>query len=105
MSERIDHAAEAREWIDAAARHPGAISTAILAQAEATLALVEQQRIANLIALADANHMSENYDHTVEASREAAHALISFAQRDPDDEFPGIHPDIAAALGIEEDPS
>ena len=51
MSERIDHAAEAREWIDAAARHPGAISTAILAQAEATLALVEQQRIANLIAL------------------------------------------------------
>ena len=47
MSERIDHAAEAREWIDAAARHPGAISTAILAQAEATLALVEQQRIAN----------------------------------------------------------
>ena len=51
MSERIDHAAEAREWIDAAARHPGAISTAILAQAEATLALVEQQRISNLIAL------------------------------------------------------
>ena len=51
MSERIDHAAEAREWIDAAARHPGATSTAILAQAEATLALVEQQRIANLIAL------------------------------------------------------
>ena len=51
MSERIDHAAEAREWIDAAAGHPGAVSTAILAQAEATLALVEQQRIANLIAL------------------------------------------------------
>ena len=51
MSEHIDHAAEAREWIDAAARHPGATSTAILAQAEATLALVEQQRIANLIAL------------------------------------------------------
>ena len=40
MSERIDHAAEAREWIDAATRHPGAVSTAILAQAEATLALV-----------------------------------------------------------------
>ena len=31
MSERIDHAAEAREWIDAAARHPGAVSTAVLA--------------------------------------------------------------------------
>ena len=53
MSERIDHAAEARERIDAAARHPGAVSTAILAQAEATLALVEQQRIANLIALGE----------------------------------------------------
>ena len=53
MSERIDHAAEAREWIDAAARHPGAVSTAIPAQAEATLALVEQQRIANLIALGE----------------------------------------------------
>ena len=51
MRGRIDHAAEAREWIDAAARHPGATSTAILAQAEATLALVDQQRIANLIAL------------------------------------------------------
>ena len=52
MSERIDHAAEAREWLVAAARHPGAVFAA-LAQAEATLALVEQQRIANLIALGE----------------------------------------------------
>lgn len=51
MSEHIDHAAEAREWIDAATRYPGAVGSAVLGVAEATLALVEQQRIANLIAL------------------------------------------------------
>lgn len=51
MSERIDHAKEAREWIDAVSNHPEETPGAILAQAEATLALAEQQLIANLIAL------------------------------------------------------
>ena len=60
MSDRIDHAAEAREYIAAAlgaVTADPAVIVALLAQAEATLALVEQQRIANLIAL--------GYGHTV----------------------------------------
>ena len=89
MSERIDHAAEAREWIDAAARHPGAISTAILAQAEAMLALVEQQRIANLIALVAADP-----DGLGRSAYSALAVMSSDRQRTI------LDPDIAAALGI-----
>ena len=96
MSERIDHAAEAREWIDAAARHPGATSTAILAQAEATLALVEQQRIANLIAL------SESGRTTVNGARAALSALYVGAVEDGTAHMQ-LRPDIAAALGIGDD--
>ena len=51
MSEWTDHEAKAQDWIDAVTRHPGAVGGAVLGVAEATLALVEQQRIANLIAL------------------------------------------------------
>ena len=62
MSEWIDHEAEAQDWIaDAPAELANAglnagtaeraLLCAQLAQAHATLALVEQQRIANLIAL------------------------------------------------------
>ena len=92
MSERIDHAAEAREWIDAAARHPGAVSTAILAQAEATLALVDQQRIANLIALAamDPDGLGQS-------------AYSALAAMSPDRRRTILAPDIAAALGIGDD--
>ena len=92
MSERIDHAAEAREWIDAATRHPGAISTAILAQAEATLALVEQQRIANLIALVAADP-----DGLGRSAYSALAVMSSDRQRTI------LDPDIAAALGIGDD--
>ena len=106
MSEHIDHAAEAVRLIElSSVQHFADESRTVsaAAQVHATLALVEQQRIANLIALANAHHMGENYDDTVEASREAAYALIHYVQRDPDDEFPRIHPDIAAALGIGDD--
>jgi hypothetical protein len=55
---RIDHAAEAHTYIDYAdeviadgADSDVAIAIASVAQVHATLALVEQQRIANLIAL------------------------------------------------------
>ena len=51
MTDRIDHAAAARKLL---ARYENAslhIIEATAAQAHATLALVEQQRIANLIAL------------------------------------------------------
>ncbi len=52
MTESIDHAAEARRMISFAKSEAGATIGATIAQAHATLALVEQQRIANLIALA-----------------------------------------------------
>lgn len=59
MTERIDHAAEAQKHIDWAHEQQGQEGqfdetvqhNATLAVAEATLALVEQQRIANLIAI------------------------------------------------------
>ena len=69
MSNRIDHAGEARRFL-ASAGEPGAdmsahtaTSRAARAQAHATLALVEQQRIANLIALMESNHASTNDAH------------------------------------------
>lgn len=60
MADRIDHAAEASKHIDGVhdwqsdegITDATLIASALIAQAEATLALVEQQRIANLIALA-----------------------------------------------------
>lgn len=78
-----------------------AITDMIAAHAHATLALVEQQRIANLIALANAHHMNSAYDDTTEASRAAAYELIEYVQGSIDDEMPTIKPKIAAALGIE----
>ena len=98
MSERIDHAAEAREWIDAAARHPGAISTAILAQAEAMLALVEQQRIANLIALGQLQILSGMDGKGVIVGDGAP-----FRRLYPDGERTPLAQDIAAALKIGDD--
>jgi hypothetical protein len=47
---RIDHAAEAWELIESAYSDDPAVLDGIRAVAHATLALVEQQRIANLIA-------------------------------------------------------
>lgn len=106
----IDHAAEALRLAAIADRaaQAGAEAVAPLAHVYATLALVqaqratvEQLRIGNLIALANTQHMGENYDDTVEASRAAAYALIHYVQADPDDEYPTIQPDIARALGID----
>ena len=87
MSERIDHAAEAREWIDAATRYPGAVGSAVLGVAEATLALAEQQRIANLIALGIL--VGDEVPETGERG---------LLYRPPDDVQ--SCPNIAAALGI-----
>ena len=65
-------------------------ATLALAQVHATLALVEQQRIANLAALA-----KETF-----AAHEASEALGTFAAAKPGERI-GLRPDIAAALGIE----
>lgn len=59
MSGRVDHMAEARkhiEWAHEQQSEEGKFEftvrdNALIAQAEATLALVEQQRIANLVTL------------------------------------------------------
>ena len=56
MADRIDHAAEARTALSSAAEKPADASVVtdpwlLAAQVHATLALVEQKRIANLIAI------------------------------------------------------
>ena len=98
MTDRIDHAAEAQDLL-----HRWGYEEADVAQVHATLAIVEQLRIGNIIALANAYHMGESFDDTEEARREAAYKLIAYRQLDPDDELPVIAPDIAAALGIDHD--
>ena len=99
MTDRIDHAAEARLLMDITGdsyvTHEGWTETTALmatldAQTHATLALVEQQRIANLIALS-----RETF-----AAHEACEALGTFATAKHGDQI-GLRPDIAAALGIE----
>lgn len=56
MTERIDHADKTREWVGSKGASRAGISDgltialAAIAQVHATLALVEQQRIANLLA-------------------------------------------------------
>lgn len=68
MAERI--ADEARQWADQAARVAGdpSVTAATIAQVHATLALVEQQRIANRLALASIDlleEISERSGHTL----------------------------------------
>ena len=97
MTDRIDHAAEARKHIDWAHEQQSVEGCwedsvrdyALIAQAEATLALVEQQRIANLIALT-----KETF-----AAHEANEALGAFASAKFGEQI-GLRPDVAAALGI-----
>lgn len=95
MNDRIDHAAEARKYIAAAlgvATADPAGVVALLAQAEATLALVEQQRIANLIAL--------GYGHTSPRGDVVGEARRALVERRSADHHQ-LRPDVAGALGIE----
>ena len=95
MTDRIDHAARAAQMArDAlATSRSGAQGIAGIlaatAQVHATLALVEQHRIANLIALT-----KETF-----AAHEAREALGTFATAKLGEQI-GLRPDIAAALGI-----
>lgn len=50
MSDHIDHAAEARTLVNHTTPHIDGVGRSVDALTHATLALVEQQRIANLIA-------------------------------------------------------
>lgn len=103
MSNRTDHAAEARglfRWLEEWQGEEGStdatnIACALMAQAHATAALVEQQRIANLIALGY-GHASPSGDVVGEARR----ALVERRPGTTDGRHQ-LRPDAAAALGIE----
>ena len=109
---RIDHATEARTLLTQSyaftssdmVLHTGETKADVIAQAHvhATLALVEQQRIANLIAMA--SMADDDSKHEVAAGvlgHEAVWTLATTKMIGPDDEFEIVRPDIAAALGIE----
>lgn len=108
MSERIDHAAEARkliawgeEWMgEEGSTDATNLATALHTVAHAQLALVEQQRItneqariANIIAIA--NNVSEDPDVTVTDGERAAWLALC------DEESPhSLRPEIREALGL-----
>jgi outer membrane protein TolC len=101
---RIDHANEARRAVSQTLgyaetdENTGALVGIAAAQVHATLALVEQQRIANLITLAT---LSGEYDENTDLLRiEAVASLVKWVPHGLDDEHPEIRPEIAAALGI-----
>lgn len=110
MSERIDHGQEARKHIGWAHDWQGregdteatGIATALIAQAEATLhqadatlALVEQQRLANLIAIATQPIASPTGTPVTAAQK----ALCNMKHGDTESWFE-FRPEIATALGI-----
>lgn len=91
------HAQEAARALDEVRSDPWLLK----AQVHATLALAEQQRIANLLtaALHEGRFNEEKY-----ALREGAiDALIAWASVEDADTPPALRPEIAAALGIEQE--
>ena len=108
MTERIDHADEAIQGIMVASQRvseefrtvTGEHKADILAEAQvhATLALVEQQRIANLIALTKfAFEQYGNYAPT------GANLPALFLPPETEQGNVRLNPDIAAALGIKQE--
>lgn len=98
---RIDHAGKARQIlaeIPDGATEAGAMAWCAEAQVHATLALVEQQRIANLIALANSNHPSME----AQVAEDAVDALTHWNDHENTDMggWRELRPDIAAALGL-----
>ena len=107
MTNRIDHAAEAVGLLALAAA--GVRDRRYLiaaAHIHATLAVAEQARIANLIALAKlAGRDEDAHEEVAAAAYGALNALISYQDvpngHSGPDEAAVLRPDIAAALGIE----
>ena len=104
MTNRIDHAVKAREALEILAGIWGedlAVDEVLAgAQVNATLAVVEQLRIANLIALGYGGDEAD----CDQARADARAALVNWhAHEDPEmGGWPEIRPDIAAALGIDD---
>ena len=98
MTDRIDHAAlaaqMARDAVSTSRSGAQVIAgmLAATAQVHATLALVDQQRIANLIALAGASD-------SIRARQQAEEVLYQPTPIQAGIDLP-LTPDIAAALGI-----
>ena len=101
MIDRIDHAAEAQKVLAMPTSMWGSPKSEMLAgaQVNATLAIVEQLRIGNLIALGYGGDEAD----CDQARADARAALVEWhAHEDPDmGGWPEIRPDIAAALGID----
>ena len=99
-----DHTAEAERTIQQVlntsetSEDAGSIVSMLAAQAHATLALAEQQRIANLIALA-ALQIASGADGGIDSIVGDGSA---FRALDPDGPATPLRPAIARALGIEE---
>ena len=103
MSERIDHAARARRTAESVLKAESSESfhaSLAHAQVDALIAIGEQQRIANLIALA-AHGSTSAHEALSEAACFALDGLIVAVQDSLDDEHIEITDDIKAALGIE----
>ena len=95
MTDRIDHAAEAQRLL-----HQWSREAMPVAQVHATLALAEQLRIGNLIALGYGGDEAD----CDQARADARAALVNWhAHEDPEmGGWPEIRPDIAAALRIDQ---
>ena len=95
-------------WVAKRAKAPSIVH-AMLAQTRATLALAEQQRIANLIALValsgNENVQESGYDEGSTLSSAGMHALIEYVNTsatpftDPES-VPQVRPEIQEALGL-----
>ena len=99
MTDRIDHAAEAQKVLAMPTSVWGSPSELLAAaQVNATLAIVEQLRIGNLIALGYGGEADCD-----QARSDARAALVNWhAHEDPEmGGWPEIRPEIAAALGVE----
>ena len=99
MPDRIDHAAEAQKVLAMLSVWGYPSEMLARAQIHATLAIVEQLRIGNLIALGYGGDEA-NCD---QARADARAALVNWhAHEDPEmGGWPEIRPEIAAALGID----
>lgn len=103
MAERIDHAAEARKalgYITGVDPATNQITLALEAQVHATLALAEQQRIANRIALA---RVAAEADRSA-GQHHSAYGLIGPVGVYDNPEIPGgiavLQDDIREGLGL-----
>lgn len=79
--------------------HPADGAVAI-AQVHATLAVAEQLRIANLIALASLPEPDSHGEVRELLRGDALHTLAEWKRINPDDETPVIVPEIKEALGL-----